>query len=217
MEAPQTRRGDIRADHSGLPEEVLRARMQVRGQLRGELEDQSLRQLRSCAEKFVLKEAGDALRRRGALAAGDVEDADPALPEGAQAAAMASLLRMRQHRHLSDSLRRQFQDAVRAGAAVEGGLADASDARTTARSAVQPRAEPGALNLPNGRLVLGLPRRHAFQYRRRQGQAGHQRAKQAAIFRCVPRALAVELQLERLHLAFSATTRLRAAAWRRSG
>ncbi|CAE7907103.1 unnamed protein product, partial [Symbiodinium necroappetens] len=77
-------------------ESLLTNRMEMRTKLRKELEDQSRQQLRSCVEKFVQREG--------------VERDNEELPESHQAASIVGLLRMRQHRHVSDAMRRQFQD-----------------------------------------------------------------------------------------------------------
>lgn len=96
------------SQHTGLGlvldrvEEMLRARAELRDQLRAELEEHSLQQLRSCVEKFIQREA--AQQRPGR------PNEEEAPPDYSQASAMVALLRMRQHRHLSDALRRQFYD-----------------------------------------------------------------------------------------------------------
>jgi len=77
-------------------ESLLTNRMEMRTKLRKELEDQSRQQLRNCVEKFVQREG--------------VERDNEELPESHQAASIVGLLRMRQHRHVSDAMRRQFQD-----------------------------------------------------------------------------------------------------------
>ncbi|CAE7565310.1 unnamed protein product [Symbiodinium sp. CCMP2456] len=77
-------------------ESLLTSRMEMRTKLRKELEDQSRQQLRNCVEKFVQREG--------------VERDNEELPESHQAASIVGLLRMRQHRHVSDAMRRQFQD-----------------------------------------------------------------------------------------------------------
>lgn len=83
-------------------EAVLKGRIESRAVLRGELETHSLQQLRSLLEKFTQKEAG--LQKRAKL------NDDEVLPEFCQAPGILGLLRVRQHRHLGDVLRRQFQD-----------------------------------------------------------------------------------------------------------
>ncbi|CAJ1457322.1 unnamed protein product [Effrenium voratum] len=71
-------------------EELLQNRALLRTFLRKELEQQSLQQLRSCMERFCY---------------GEKEEMD-----SKHAAAIASLLLMRQHRNLADVMRRQFAD-----------------------------------------------------------------------------------------------------------
>lgn len=77
-------------------EELLQNRAFLRLHLREELEQQSRQQLRGCVERFILREGE--------------QDSPEELPPCEQAASMASLLQMRQHRHLTDVMRRQFQD-----------------------------------------------------------------------------------------------------------
>lgn len=77
-------------------EELLQNRAFLRSHLREELEQQSRQQLRGCVERFILREGE--------------QDSPEELTPCEQAASMASLLQMRQHRHLTDVMRRQFQD-----------------------------------------------------------------------------------------------------------
>ncbi|CAE8597566.1 unnamed protein product [Polarella glacialis] len=96
-----------RSQHTGLNlvfdqvEELLRSRADVRKDLRRDLEEQSRQQLRGCVEKFVQKEPSHQRTSR---------DEDEIELEYSQASAIIGMLRMRQHRHLSDALKRQFQD-----------------------------------------------------------------------------------------------------------
>lgn len=93
------------SQHTGLNtvldqvEELLKSRTELRKSLRADLEEQSRQQLRSCVEKFLQRETTHSKT-------GEEE----AVPEYSQAASIIGLLRMRQHRHLSDVMRRQFQD-----------------------------------------------------------------------------------------------------------
>ncbi|CAE8681053.1 unnamed protein product [Polarella glacialis] len=95
------------SQHTGLNlvfdqvEELLRSRADVRKDLRRDLEEQSRQQLRGCVEKFVQKEPSHQRTSR---------DEDEIELEYSQASAIIGMLRMRQHRHLSDALKRQFQD-----------------------------------------------------------------------------------------------------------
>lgn len=97
------------SQHAGLGavagrfEELLKSRVASRKRLRAELEDQSLRELRSCVERFIQREAAHQKIPRGAE---EIE----ALPDHSQANVIVSLLRMRQHRQLSDTLKRQYYD-----------------------------------------------------------------------------------------------------------
>merc|ERR1719387_326212 len=93
--------------HSGLSgmadtlESALRGRTELRRRARRELEDQSMQQLRQCVEKFVQKEAASRQVQQ--------EDEDRSLAFGL-AAVLISVLQLRQHRHVLDTLRRQFHD-----------------------------------------------------------------------------------------------------------
>lgn len=95
------------ASHTGLAllsdtiEELLKGRVDTRQNLRLDLEDQSRQQIRACVEKFIQKEATQQKAVHG--------DDDERVSH-AQAPAITSLLQMRQHRHLSDTLRRQHHD-----------------------------------------------------------------------------------------------------------
>jgi hypothetical protein len=96
------------SQHTGISmvvdrvEDLLKARAEARSGLRRELEEQSLQQLRASAEKFLQREA---TQQRAARPG----DEDPPLAYS-QATAILSLLRVRQHRHLGDALKRQFYD-----------------------------------------------------------------------------------------------------------
>eukprot|EP00928_Gymnodinium_smaydae_P079997 TRINITY_DN63806_c0_g1_i1.p1 TRINITY_DN63806_c0_g1~~TRINITY_DN63806_c0_g1_i1.p1 ORF type:complete len:1244 (+),score=361.08 TRINITY_DN63806_c0_g1_i1:119-3850(+) len=94
-------------------EEMLGARAEARVGLRKELEQQSLQQLRGCVEKFAHREAAaQAASQAGAGAGKPGVDDDAAAKDaaGGQAKTIVSLLRLRQHRHLADTMRRQFYD-----------------------------------------------------------------------------------------------------------
>lgn len=84
-------------------EEMLKSRVERRRHLRHELEQQSLQHLRTCVEKFIVREAA---QQKAARAGGEEE----VPPEYSQADVISALLRMRQHRHLGEVLRRQFFD-----------------------------------------------------------------------------------------------------------
>eukprot|EP00930_Biecheleria_cincta_P065784 TRINITY_DN5168_c0_g1_i2.p1 TRINITY_DN5168_c0_g1~~TRINITY_DN5168_c0_g1_i2.p1 ORF type:complete len:1176 (+),score=284.16 TRINITY_DN5168_c0_g1_i2:28-3555(+) len=93
------------SQHTGLNqvleivEELINARTELRKNLRLELEEQSRQQLRGCIEKFLQREAGQVTGGEDAVEL-----------EYSQASAIVGLLQVRQHRHLSEALRRQFQD-----------------------------------------------------------------------------------------------------------
>jgi len=77
-------------------EDLLQNRAFLRSHLREELEQQSRQQLRGCVERFILREGE--------------QDMAEELPPCEQAACMAGLLQIRQHRQIADVMRRQFQD-----------------------------------------------------------------------------------------------------------
>eukprot|EP00933_Yihiella_yeosuensis_P018936 TRINITY_DN15418_c0_g1_i1.p1 TRINITY_DN15418_c0_g1~~TRINITY_DN15418_c0_g1_i1.p1 ORF type:complete len:765 (+),score=233.27 TRINITY_DN15418_c0_g1_i1:182-2296(+) len=100
------------SQHTGLGlimdqvEELLRCRTEVRRSLFKELEEQSRQQLRGCVEKFIQKEALGLSEKKGK----SLKEEDDVSVGHSQASAIISLLQMRQHRHLGDAMRRQFQD-----------------------------------------------------------------------------------------------------------
>jgi len=84
-------------------EEVLKTRIGGRAQLRRDLEEQSLQQLRCTVDKFVQKEAAQQKSARPGE-----DDVQP--PEYAQGPVIVATLQTRQHRHVADTLRRHFYD-----------------------------------------------------------------------------------------------------------
>lgn len=94
------------AQHGGVSdtvdalEEVISGRMRTRQQLLRDLEEQSLKQLRTCVERFVHEGAPE----------GIVEAEIEQGPGCSRASAVLRVLQARQHRIVADTLQRQFHD-----------------------------------------------------------------------------------------------------------